>query len=236
MGPTISLKWLLLFIIFFIFTICCNCQSEKPVTSSWVKLEISPNTLNSMEYDNFRIDIYENANNHKATTASQKKYFYSPLALLDNKSAESSYNNVTKRSEMRFRVEMWSDKVQNEVVKHLNEIVDHEIKSNQVAIIPLEKVILTSHSTHSRLFAFTWVDELWQEQNPATFSDVFWQEGLRPTANEMRSNPKQFDHLKLLYSLSSQTWKTKQTTISINSVSHMNDLRDFQLHHLIQSI
>ena len=39
---------------------------------------------------------------------------------------------------------MWNDKVENEIVKYLNEIVGHEIKSNQVAVIPLEKVILTS--------------------------------------------------------------------------------------------
>jgi hypothetical protein len=45
---------------------------------------------------------------------------------------------------MRFRVEMWNDKVENEIFKYLNEIVGHEIKSNQVAIISFEKVILTS--------------------------------------------------------------------------------------------
>jgi hypothetical protein len=39
---------------------------------------------------------------------------------------------------------MWNDKVENEIFKYLNEIVGHEIKSNQVAVIPLEKVILTS--------------------------------------------------------------------------------------------
>jgi hypothetical protein len=38
-------------------------------------------------------------------------------------------------------------------------------------------------------------------------------------ANEMRSNPKHLDHFKLLYSLSSQTSQTKQTTISIDSVT-----------------
>ena len=82
-----------------------------------------------MEYGNFLIEIYEHANNHKATTIeNQKKYFYSPLALLDNKSANSSYNRITNRPEMSFRVEMWNDKVQNEVVQHLNEIVGHEIK------------------------------------------------------------------------------------------------------------
>ncbi|XP_046459305.1 uncharacterized protein LOC124205829 [Daphnia pulex] len=35
----------------------------------------------------------------------------------------------------------------------------------------------------------------------------------------MRSNPEQFDHLKLLYSLSSQKSQTKQTTITIDSVT-----------------
>ena len=35
----------------------------------------------------------------------------------------------------------------------------------------------------------------------------------------MRSNPEQFDHLKLRYSLSSQTSQSKQTTISIDSVT-----------------
>jgi hypothetical protein len=92
-----------------------------------------------MEYGNFLIEIYEHANNHKAsTTASQKKYFYSPLALLDHKSAVSIYNNVTKQPEMRFRVEMWNAKVQNEVVKHLNKSIGQEIQSDKVRVIPLE--------------------------------------------------------------------------------------------------
>jgi hypothetical protein len=38
-------------------------------------------------------------------------------------------------------------------------------------------------------------------------------------AEEMQSDPTQFDHLKLLYSLSSQTSQTKQTTITIDSVT-----------------
>jgi hypothetical protein len=38
-------------------------------------------------------------------------------------------------------------------------------------------------------------------------------------ANEMRTKPEQFDHFKLLYSLSSQNSQTKQTIISIDSVT-----------------
>jgi hypothetical protein len=171
-----------------------------------------------MEYGNFLIEIYEHANNHKATTtASQKKYFYSPLAILDHKSAESSYNNVTKRSEMRFRVEMWNDKVQNEVVKYLNEIVGQEIKSNQVRVIPLEKVILTSN-VPTEDYSPGWTN--YDKSKILRFSlSCFDQKVCDEMANEMRLNPKQFDHFKLLYSLSSQSWQTKQTTISIDSVT-----------------
>jgi hypothetical protein len=142
----IQLRCIINFIIFLAFAGYCKCQSDNSgVYSSWEKLKISPDTFSSMKYGNFRIAIYEHVNNQKATaTSNQKKYFYSPLALLDHTSAVSIYNRVTKKSEMRFRVEMWNDKVENEIFKYLNEIVGHEIKSNQVAIIPFEKVILTS--------------------------------------------------------------------------------------------
>ena len=142
---TITIKFRAIILAF--IAVCCKCQSiNSPGSSSWAKLQISPDTFSSMEYGNFRIEIYEHVKNQKATTtASLKKYFYSPLALLDNKSAVCLYNRTTKKPEMRFRIEMWNDKVQNEVVKHLNQIVGQEIKSNQVAIIPLEKFILASN-------------------------------------------------------------------------------------------
>ena len=120
----------ILFICLAINTIFCKCQSSdnSGVSSSWAKLQISPYTLSSLEYGNFLIDIYEHANNKLLTSA-----------LLDHKSVVSRLNRFTKQPEMRFRVEMWNDKVQKETVKHLNEIVGHEIKSNQVKIIPWGK-------------------------------------------------------------------------------------------------
>jgi hypothetical protein len=173
-----------------------------------------------MEYGNFLIEIYEHANNHKATTAaSQKKYFYSPLALLDHKSAVSIYNNVTNQPEMRFRVEMWNDKVQNEVVKHLNEVVGYEIKSNKVRVIPLEKVILSSNLPTAD-YSLSPVWTIYDKRKTLRLSlSCYDQKICNKLANEMRSNPEQFDHLKFLYSLSSQTSQTKQTTISIGSVT-----------------
>ncbi|EFX70320.1 hypothetical protein DAPPUDRAFT_257277 [Daphnia pulex] len=206
--------------IFWAFATCCNCQSIDPgVSSSWAKLQISPDALSSMEYGNFLIDIYEHAHNHKATTTSEKKYFYSPIALLDNKSAISSYNNVTKQPEMRFRIEMWNDKVQYEVVKHLNDIVGHEIKSHTVRVIPLEKVILTSNiPTADYSLSPVWTN--YDRSKTLKFSlSCYDQKVCDRLANEMRSNPEQFDHLKILYSLSPQKLQTKITTITIESVN-----------------
>ncbi|EFX62967.1 hypothetical protein DAPPUDRAFT_119666 [Daphnia pulex] len=114
---------------------------------------------------------------------------------------------------------MWNDKVQNEVVKHLNDIVGHEIKSNRVTVIPLEKVILASKiptTDYSPSPVWTNYDKsktIWfyMSCNDRKICDEL--------ANQMRSNPNQFDHLKLLYSLSSQTSQTKQTTIRIDSLT-----------------
>jgi hypothetical protein len=210
----------LILIIFLAFAIHCNCQSENLEVSSWAKLQISPDTLSSMEYGNFPIEIYEHANNHKTTTtASDKKFFYSPIALLDHKSAVSKFNKVTKQSEMRFRIEMWNDKVQSQVVKHLKEIVGHEILTNKVRVIPLEKAILTSkRPTVDYSLYPEWTN--YDKSKTLWFSLLCYnQEVCDELAKEMQSDPTQFDHFKLLYSLSSQTSQTKQTTITIDSIT-----------------
>ena len=88
--------------------------------NSWAKLQISPENIGSMPYENKRLKIYEHAANlhNKAAelqqhalnkTRSIDKYFYAPISFLDPKSARSSYNNVTKHAEMEFRVEIWND-------------------------------------------------------------------------------------------------------------------------------
>jgi hypothetical protein len=208
-------------LVIFLVAVCCNCQSDNTGgSSSWAKLQISPDTLSSMEYGNFLVEIYEHANNHKpTTTASEKKYFYSPLALLDHTSAVSRLNRVTKQQEMRFRVEMWNDKVQNEVVKHLNKSIGQEIQSDEVRVIPLEKVILTSEiPTDNYSLSPVWKN--YDKGKTLWFSfSCYEQKVCDELANEMRSDPTQFDHFKLLYSLSSQTSQTKQTTIRIDSVT-----------------
>ena len=94
-------------------------------SNSWAKLQISPDNIGSMLYGNMLLKIYERAANRKNKEASPSlsasgtvkkslisKYYYAPILLLDRSSASSSFNNVTKQSEMEFRVEMWNDDVQ----------------------------------------------------------------------------------------------------------------------------
>jgi hypothetical protein len=202
--------------------VCCNCQSNDPVasSSSWAKLRISPDTFSFKEYGNFVVRIYEHANNHGAETASQKRYFYSPLALLDHSSAVSSYNGVTKQPEMRFRIEMWNVKVQKEVVQHLSGITGHPIKSYQVSVIPLENLILISGSPPVDFWLNPWWTYYDGRKTLWLSLSCYEQKVCDKLANAMRWDPTQFAHFKLLYSFSShQTWQTKQATISIGSIT-----------------
>ncbi|EFX63632.1 hypothetical protein DAPPUDRAFT_119038 [Daphnia pulex] len=213
----------ILAIILVSLAVCCNCQSNNPVasSSSWAKLRISPDTFSFMEYGNFVVRIYEHANNHvAATTASQKRYFYSPLALLDHSSAVSSYNGLTKQPEMLFRIVMWSNKVENEVVQHLSGITGHPIKSYQVSVIPLENLILISGSPPVDFWLNPWWTYYDGRKTRWLSLSCYEQKVCDRLANAMRWDPTQFAHFKLLYSFSShQTWQTKQATISIDSVT-----------------
>jgi hypothetical protein len=213
----VPIKWILTILL----AVCCQCQSFNlgASSSSWAKLKISPDTFSSMEYGNFLIEIYEHADNNQKSSDSQKKYFYSPLALLDHSSAVSIYNRFTKQPEMSFRIEMWNDKVQNEVVKHLNEIVGHQIKSHKVRVLPLDKVILTSKiPTTDYSPSPVWTN--YDRSKTLWFSLTCYDQKIcDELASEMRSVPKHSNHFKLLYSLSPQTSQTKQTTITIDSVT-----------------
>jgi hypothetical protein len=195
------------------------CQSDNSsVSFQRTKLQISLDSFSSIKYGNFHIEIFEHSNNQKVT-ASEKKYFYSPIALLDHKSTVSRLNRFTKQPEIRFRIEMWNDKVEKEVVKHLVEIVGHEIKSNKVRVIPLEKVILTSKKpTPDYSLSPDWTN--YDKSKILRLSlSCHDQKVCDELAEELRSDPEQFHHFKLLYSLSSQTYLTKETTITIDSVT-----------------
>ena len=119
---------------------------------------------------------------------------------------------------MRFRIEMWNDKVQNQVVNYLGKVVGRQVNDHQVQVIPFENVILSSTSPSN-------IYSLGTDWNSYRQHKFFWftvscidENDCDQLADNMRNNPQQFDHLKLQFSWSSQTSKTKETAIRIENV------------------
>ena len=113
---------------------------------------------------------------------------------------------------------MWNDKVESQVVNYLTEFADQQIQSNQVQVIPLEKVVLSS-TKPSSVFSLTsdWLPYQLHKSLQFTLSCLA-QKDCDQLAADMRINPQQFDHFKLLFSMTSQTTQTKQTVIRIDNV------------------
>ena len=199
-------------------------QTEgDPSSSTWAKLQISPDTLCSLKYANFRVTVYEHSDNKKSTTPNRnKKYFYVPVAMLDHQSASSSFNSVLNQAEMRFRIDMWNEDVENSVISYVSKVVGEEVKPHQVQVMPLEKVILAS-TAPSAVYSLSnnWLP--YQQQEYLWFI-ITCVDNIKcqNLAEVMRTRPEEFHHFKLLFSMSSQSTQTKQTVIRIQSVVNGN--------------
>ncbi|KAK4026535.1 hypothetical protein OUZ56_015534 [Daphnia magna] len=156
-----------------------------------------------MPYADFRVNVYEHADNQKTITLNSKRYFYAPVALLDPQSASCVFNDVTKQNEMRFRVDMWNDKIQNQVVEYLKDFIGQQVDATQVQVVPLEKVALTSTRT-SAIYTLT-TDWLPYRKSIWFNLPCLFRKDCNQLAVDMRTNPLLFDHLKLLYSPDSPT-------------------------------
>ena len=175
--------------------------------------------LCAVPYGNFRVEVYEHANNFRNTTLQrQKKYFYKPIALLDHRSAVSQFNNVTKQPQLRFNIHMWNEKIEREVAEFVSKMIGHRIEDHQVQVIFLEKVVL-SNTVPSSVYSVpsNWMP--YQLQKSLQFSvSCYQQSDCDQLTDEMRSRPDQFDHFQLLFSLSAQTSQIRETFIRVDSV------------------
>ena len=187
------------------------------------RLFTSPD-ITSVLYANFHVKIYQHPDNENRAHK-DKRYFYGPVALLDHKSATSSFNPVIKRAEMRFRVQLRNDEVESSVILHLSNLTGEKISSYQVQLLPLDKVILVSTST-SPVYSVTndWLLPYHQEEYllfTLTCANIVKCEEL---AKIMRTRPEMFHDLRLLFSWSWQTTKTKQITIRSENVVNGNTI------------
>lgn len=187
-------------------------------SNSFWAIHISPDPLFSMTYRDFGLKVYEHIKNPLTTETSQKRYFYTPIALLDHKSANVKFNKLTKRVEMRFPVEMWSDQLQSEVVNYIPQIVGHEVKSFQVQVLAFEKVLLTTLKP-STIYSVSTDWHPYQLEKSIWFTLTFLQEKIPSELEDIiHQDPEKFDNLKLLFSLLSQMSKSEEIVINFKNI------------------
>ena len=173
-----------------------------------------------MPYDDYRINIYQHLNNTRSDSIeTEHQFFYAPICLLDHSSAVYQFNRVTEQPEVRFRIRMWNKKIQRAAVRFISEFIGKKIDSSHVQIIPFEKIILNS-TMPSKLYQPPKDWRPYQQHQYVWFTlTCFSEQDGKSLVEIMRTQREQLAHLKLLFSLSSQTSQTRETLIRIENLS-----------------
>ncbi len=186
---------------------------------NWDELQLSPKMLCAIPYGNIRVEVYEHLDNFKSTTSQrEKKYFYKPIALLDHRSAISTFNDVTKESIMRFKIQMWNEEIEKKIIQQVSKVVDEEVQPHQVEVIYLEEVRLASSEPSSIMYSIpVWLT--FQSKKFMWFS-FFCPErsDCDQLAETMRTSPELFDHFQLHFSLTTQASFTKEIVLRVDSI------------------
>lgn len=113
---------------------------------------------------------------------------------------------------------MWNEELERELVKFTTTLVGYAILQEQVRILPIEKVMLSS-SRSLKLYELPsqWID--YQRHKFLTFTLICKRLiDCDEVAYQMKTNPQQFDDLRLHFSLSSQNQERQETTIMVESI------------------
>jgi len=189
--------------------------------SFWSKAQLSSLELGSMQYDNYAISIYAHPNNNAQRENTKKQFYYSPMAHLLHKSAEASFNNITKHHEVTFGIQMWTEEVEDQARKYTEKLVKHLIEPEKIRILPIEmvKLSISGHQSPSYQLKDQWIfyirDKVLSFKLTCPKSDT-----CQRLADEMRSSPQQFNHLfRLDFTTSAHTLKSQEITIKMGTIA-----------------
>ena len=192
---------------------------QATATSSWAKLQISPNSVGSMPYSNFRVNIFNNTNTLQGNLKGNNKYYYAPICVLDNLSAVSYFNNVTQRPELNFKIWFWNDDIQSKVVSFIQTQLDSTAKASMVQVIPFEKLTLTTADASPIGYTLPTDWLTYQMHQSLTFKMIcFKTVDCNNLAAQMKSNPNQFNDLNILFSLATDAAQSAQTAITVANI------------------
>nr|CAH0105725.1 unnamed protein product [Daphnia galeata] len=173
-------------------------KSSDPLTdsaSSVARDDKPPPTkvISSLQYGQVCVSIYES---FQTTLNNKNIYFYSPIAQLNHLDVSNQVSPTQGILSIGFTI--WNETVTDKVVQHLTQFLKEKVEPNQVKVFPFTSVRLTS-KVQSVDFSLT---NEWQ-----TFDKTRTKIRLLLTCptkqdcdqikNQMRSNPKKFQHLRL---------------------------------------
>jgi len=200
-------------------------------SASWAKLEISDHVIGYMDYDIYTVKIYDHASNNKDLNVKNedKKYYFEPIGQLDHRTAKSAYNNISKKAEMTFNVNMWSDIIRNSVHKFIaDDLKRGPVNINLVRVLPMDRVMLFNEIGSSQHFE---IDQNWINYKSDKYLKFKYTcdqlKECNDLALQMKKNPEQF-HFNMRFSLSSQKSQTKTTKLKIENINNggmMNELQ-----------
>lgn len=172
------------------------------------------NVFATMPFRNFRIQIYQEEVDPAIT-----RYYFTPLALLDQKSATCRVNVLTEEIEMRFIVHMWNDLLEDQVVQYLNTIqTTCQVQKHNVQVLPFEWVILTSASLSDRYS----IKSSWQryQQDKYIWFNITCtsMDNCNRLVERMKAEPSHFSDLLLRFSTETQKNKRRQISIDFESL------------------
>lgn len=174
--------------------------------------------LSYMQFGQYRLKIYKAlATNRLSTDIVTEKFFYDPICVLNHHSAVSFIQNQTNQpAGVRFKIDMWNEEMEEEVVKFITNFVGRQIRPEQVSVFPFENVFLSS-KTPSELYELS--NQFTDNRGYKSLTFTLTCKRLMDcsqVAEQMRSSPLQFGHFRLHFSSSSPENKT--ITIRINNI------------------
>jgi len=177
--------------------------------SFWSNLHISSRELGSMPYEDYGISIYGHSEN-SLKAINEKQYFYAPISKLLHKSAEISFNNVTKQHEVIFPIQI--------VRKYTEKLVKHPVDKEKIRVLSIEKVRLSSkHQSDAFRLKDDWID---YRRNQVLLFKLTCQrfDPCNRLSHEMKSNPQQFNDLRLAFAVPSQAKMNQEITLRMVSI------------------
>ena len=206
---------------FVLFFIIYQSKAQDPITKGLNKsLSLSPLGIKSMPYRSFRIRIF-------IQDIDEARYFYSPTALLDHRSAACHLNNVTGAAELRFVVHLWDDALEVRLAEHLRNVLNRNVTKDNLEIIPFERIAmdleinkqpleLQKFNIQRMLFRYRQEKYVWLRANCLSIQKC------QRMAEEMKLDAAQFSDLQLKFILGPQKRQMKEITVKQSDIAFGN--------------